>query len=252
MKSMNKVSLKYLLQSAVTLLVFGITALPVVAKDILGTSLPPSADLRYIISAKQSGFNITGTASVKWFNDGKIYNIYADSYAMIVGKILEAKSEGSIDTYGLAPNQFSEKPFRKSSATSTFNRENKEIRFTQSDKHYPITGGEQDRTSIVWHLASVARANANKFKPGSEWEFFVVGPRDAEPWYFTVIQNETISTPLGTLDTVHIFRAPPPDDQGQKLDIWLAPSQNWYPVRIRFTDPNGDYIDQKVESITPK
>jgi hypothetical protein len=257
MKTINtppneKKPLKHLFQSGLLCVALCAAALPAQSKDVLSTSLPPSADLRYVISAKQSGFNISGNATVKWFNDGKAYSIFADSHAMIVGKILEAKSEGRIDRYGLAPNQFYEKPFRKAAATSTFNRDNKQISFTQSENQYPINGGEQDRTSIVWHLASVARANAKKFKAGSEWDFFVVGPRDAEPWRFTVVQNEKITTPLGTFDTVHIFREPPPDDQDQKLDIWLAPSQNWYPVRIRFTDPNGDFIDQKVESITPK
>lgn len=252
MNSSNNRIHTYLRQAALACLVLASTALPVAAKDNLATSLPPSADLRYAITAKQSGFNINGKATVNWFNDGKTYSIFADTHAMIVGKILEAKSEGAIDTYGIAPKQFTEKRFRKAPAVSTFDRDKQEISFTQSDNHYPISGGEQDRTSIVWHLVSVARANPKQFKTGSAWDFFVVGPRDAEPWRFTVVSKDKVKTPLGTLDTVHIFRDPPPDDQKQKLDIWLAPSQNWYPVRIRFTDPNGDYIDQTVESITPK
>ena len=51
---------------------------------------------------------------------------------------------------------------------------------------------------------------------------------------------------------MHIFRAPPPDDQGQKLDIWLAPGQDWYPVRLRFTDPDGDFIEQTLDAVTKK
>lgn len=251
MKPIEKNTVKRIACAAMTCAAL-CAALPAFAKEPPKTDLPPSADLRYNITAKQSGFNITGNATVKWFNDGKNYRIFADTHAMIIGKILEASSEGAIDTHGLAPTRFYEKPFRKPAATSTFDRTGKEISFEQSNNHYPINGGEQDRTSIVWHLVSIARANARQFKPGAEWEFFVVGPRDAEPWRFSVVQNEKIKTPLGDLDTVHIFRAPPPDDKDQKLDIWLAPSQNWYPVRIRFTDPNGDYIDQKVESITPK
>lgn len=222
------------------------------AKEIVATSMPPAADLRYAISAKLSGFTISGNATVKWFQDSKTYSILADTHAMIVGKILDARSDGSIGRYGITPDRFYEKALRKPAATSTFDRDKMEIRFTQSDNHYPITGGEQDRTSIVWHLVSVARANNKTFQPGSVWEYFVVGPRDAEPWRFTVVKNEQLDLPMGTLDTVHVFRDAPPDAAGQKLDIWLAPAQNWYPVRIRFTEPDGDFVDQKVESITPR
>lgn len=249
---MYRTAFKLITQSIIALCMLSGTAAHAQSKDALRASLPPPAELRYTIAAKQSGFNISGRASVQWANDGKTYSVNADSHAMIVGKILEASSTGTVNAFGLVPQQFYEKPFRKAAATSLFDRNKREIHFTQSENRYPINGGEQDRTSITWQLVSIARANPAAFKKGSQWDFFVVGPRDAEPWRFTVVNTEQITTPMGTFDTVHIFRDPPPDDVKQKLDIWLAPSQNWYPVRIRFTDPNGDYIDQKVESITSK
>lgn len=216
------------------------------------TSLPPSAELNYSIQAKQSGLSLNGEALVKWNNNGNSYSVVAETRAMLVGKILDATSEGGIDSFGLAPNRFVEKRFRREASTTTFNRESKTIGFSQSEQNYPLLGGEQDRTSIIWQLISVARANAAQFKNGSEWQFFVAGPRDAEQWTFKVVNREKISTKLGELNTVHIFRAPPPDDQGQKLDIWLAPAQDWYPVRLRFTDPDGDFIEQTLDAITKK
>jgi hypothetical protein len=102
---------------------------------------------------------------------------------------------------------------------------------------------------VIWQLISIARAAQKKFKPGSEWTFFVVGQRDAEPWTFTVIKTEHIETPLGELDALHISRAPPPDSKGQQLEIWLAPSHEWYPARLRFTEENGDVIEQSLAGI---
>ncbi|KAF1047707.1 MAG: hypothetical protein GAK35_00522 [Herbaspirillum frisingense] len=212
-------------------------------------NLPPSAELNYSIQAKQSGLDVKGQGLVKWTNGKTSYSVNTETRAMLLGKILETSSEGAVDSYGLAPDRFVEKRLRRDPSTTTFNREQNKITFTQSSDTFPLQGGEQDRTGITWQLIAIARANAAKMTPGSEWKFFVAGPRDAEQWSFKVVGREKIKTPQGDTDAVHIFRAPPPDDQGQKLDIWLAPKLDWYPVRLKFTDPDGDYIEQVLDSV---
>lgn len=214
--------------------------------------LAPSADLHYSIDARQSGLELKGEAQVNWTSTGNKYSVTAETRAMMIGKILEASSEGTIDKYGLAPARFVEKRFRREASTTTFNRELNTISFTQSSESYPLAGGEQDRTSIIWQLIAVARGAPEKFTNGSEWLFFVAGQRDAEQWSFKVIGREKIKTSLGEVNAVHVFRAPPPDDKSQKLDIWLAPSMEWYPVRLRFTDPDGDFIEQTLDNISKK
>jgi hypothetical protein len=54
------------------------------------------------------------------------------------------------------------------------------------------------------------------------------------------------------LNTLQISKVIKDSSKEQKVDIWLAPSRNWYPVRLRFTEPNGDFIEQTIENITPK
>ena len=213
-------------------------------------NLPPSANLHYAIEAQQSGLQVTGEALVKWTNANNKYSVNAETRAMLVGKILDASSEGEVDAYGLAPNRFVEKRFRREASTTTFNRELRTLQFTQSAETFPLKGGEQDRTSIVWQLISIARSNASQFTNGSQWAFFVAGPRDAEQWNFKVVGREKIKTKQGEVNAVHVLRAPPADNQGQKLDIWLNPAAEWYPVRLRFTDPDGDFIEQTLDNIS--
>ncbi|HEY4317328.1 MAG TPA: DUF3108 domain-containing protein [Herbaspirillum sp.] len=210
---------------------------------------PPSAELHYVIEAKQSGLNLKGDGIVQWKAGQQQYSVHSETIAQLFGKILDARSEGKIDSFGLAPAQYVQKRLRKDATTTTFNADSKTITFSQSDQNYPIVGGEQDRTSIVWQLSSVARAAPAKFTPGSEWKFFVAGETDAEPWTFKVIKREKIVTPKGEFNAVHIFRAPPENSKGQKLDIWLAPSLEWYPVRLRFTDADGEYIEQSLQTV---
>lgn len=212
-------------------------------------SLPPSADLHYKIKAQQSGLTIDGTGQVQWQATNGKFSVSSESRASLFGKVLEAKSVGEVDQFGLAPVTFSDKRFRKDPTTTTFDRQSKTISFSASAATYPIKGGEQDRNSVIWQLISVARGAEGKFKPGSEWRFFVAGQRDAEPWIFKVVKSEKLRTPLGEVNAVHIVRAPPPDAKGQQLDIWLAPAMEWYPARLRFTDPDGEYIEQTLESI---
>ena len=214
------------------------------------TNPAPSADLHYAVSAQQSGLSLKGESLMTWRSSGAAYSIDTETRAALFGKIIESKSEGAIDGFGLAPAAFTEKRLRKQPTTTTFNRTDKAIHFSTSAETYPLRGGEQDRNSAIWQLIAVARANAAAFKPNSTWDFFVAGPRDAEAWVFKVVKEERLATALGEQRAVHINRAPPPDAKGQQLDIWLAPTRDWYPLKIRFTDGDGDFIEQTLDKIT--
>lgn len=213
-------------------------------------NLPPSAELDYKIKAKQKGIPIEGEAVIRWQAAPNRFSATNEARAMLVGKILHAKTEGVVDAYGLSPRSFTEKRFRKEATTTSFDRADKKITFTGSDQSYPIKGGEQDRSSAVWQLISIARAAPAKFRPGASLSFVVAGQRDADQWTFKVVEQEKIRTPLGELNTVHISRLAPPDSKDQHLDIWLAPALEWYPARLRFSDTNGDYIEQTLQKVS--
>ena len=215
--------------------------------------LAPSADLDYTIEARQRGFTLPGEALISWRADTAKYSVQADTKSPLLGKIVENRSEGAVDNYGLAPVQFSEKKMRKQATNTAFNRETKTIGFTDGKLTYPLVGGEQDRASAAWQLVALARATPDKVVPGAAWTFFVAGTHNGEPWTFKVLKREkvTLGGTLGEVEAVHILRAPPEGDKGQTLDIWLAPSLEWYPVRLRFTD-NDDFVEQRLSKITKR
>jgi hypothetical protein len=215
--------------------------------------LAPSADLDYTIEARQRGFTLPGEALISWrAGDGK-YSVQAATKSPLLGKIVENHSEGTVDNYGLAPAQFTEKKMRKAATTTDFNRDTKTIGFTEGTLSYPLVGGEQDRASAAWQLVAFARAAPDKFVAGSTWHFFVAGTHNGEPWTFKVVKREkvTLAGTLGDVDAVHVVRAPADGDKDQTLDIWLAPSLEWYPVRLRFTD-GQDFIEQRLNKITKR
>lgn len=210
--------------------------------------LPPSADLQYSVRASQKGITIDGTAQVQWRASEAAYSIHGESRAFI-GKLLENRSEGKVDAYGLAPATWYEKRFRRDGATTTFDRANKKVTFSIGEKTFPLLGGEQDRASAQWQLAAIARAAPDKMVTGAEWRFFVAGRRDAEAWTFKVIGRDQLKTPLGTLETVHLSKSPPADYPDQKLDLWLAPAMEWYPVKLRLEEDGGEYVEQTIREI---
>jgi len=212
-------------------------------------NLPPSANLNYSILAQQSGLQLNGNAVLKWSSTDSKFKIDTETRAMLIGKILDTKSEGEIDEFGLAPTTYTEKHLRRDATTTSFNHDNKLISFSANANTYPLKGGEQDRNSAIWQLIAVARGAHGKFKEESEWDFFVAGQHDAEAWLFKVDKQEKIRTPLGNLNAVHVVKLPATGSKGQQVDIWLAPSMEWYPVRLRYTEPNGDYIEQVLDSV---
>lgn len=212
--------------------------------------LPPSADLHYELQARQRGFSLKGEAIVTWrAGDGK-YNIKAESKVPVLGTITDDRSSGAIDAWGLAPSEFVEKRMRKDPTTATFDRDAKSLSFSESKQVYRLKGGEQDRVSITWQLAAVARAAGDKFKAGSKWPFFVAGRRDAESWVFEVVRREKVRTGLGEVDAVLVSRQPVADKKEQSLEIWLAPQHEWYPVKLRYQEGEKEQIEQTLSTVT--
>jgi hypothetical protein len=222
---------------------------PVVKRPV---DVPPPADLSYAIRAQVKGIALAGEARISWRAGEGSYSVSNVSRSAMLGKILENRSEGKIDAFGLAPLQFTEKRFRKEQSTARFDRDEKVLSFSGDKQTYPLQGGEQDRGSVQWQLAAVARAAPDKMTVGSEWPFFVAGRRDAEPWVFKVVRREALKTGLGTLQTVHFIKVLAPDSEEQRLDLWLAPSLEWYPVKLRFSDGEGEFVEQTLEKIAKK
>ncbi len=214
--------------------------------------LPPSADLHYELQARQRGFSLKGEAIVTWRAGSGKYSVVAESRLPVLGTITDDRSSGAVDAYGLAPAEFIEKRMRKDPTTTSFDREARALRFSESKKVYALKGGEQDRASITWQLAAVARGAGERFKAGSEWPFFVAGRRDAETWVFKVLKREKVRTGLGEVEAVLVARQPLPDKQDQTLEVWLAPQHEWYPVKLRFADGDKEQVEQTLNTLTKR
>lgn len=212
-------------------------------------SPPPSVELQYDVKKIARDGNPTyGHGTISWQTRGTNYIIHGDAGILFI-TALTFKSEGVIDDFGIAPVLYSEKRFRKSETNTHFQRERNIISFSASETSYPREGGEQDRASIIWQLSGIGRGDSEKFVPDAEFGIFVAGVRDGEIWPIRVIGQEDIEAGIGKINTWHVVRIPKPGSYDHRLDIWLAPQHEWYPVKLRYTEANGDTLDMLLSDM---
>ncbi|MDR5741724.1 DUF3108 domain-containing protein [Caballeronia sp. LZ029] len=202
-------------------------------------SVPPSGELRYD-TLVNGVMNQTGT--IHWINDSQHYEMVVSIPLPFVGPYVYS-SKGHIDGFGIAPEQYSEQRGRRAADIAIFNRETKQIVYTKTPQSQPLTDGAQDRFSVVMQLASLVRGAPDKYKPGVTRQFSVADNDSNEIWPIETVGDETVQARGGFTTARHFTRLPRKEGDRRKLDIWLAPSIGWLPVRILQTEPNGMQIE---------
>jgi hypothetical protein len=202
-------------------------------------SVPPTGDLRYD-TLVNGMMNQTGT--IHWSNDGQHYEMIVSIPLPFVGPYVYS-SKGHIDGFGIAPEQYSEQRGRRAADIAIFNRETKQIVYTKTPQSQPLADGAQDRFSVVMQLASLVRGAPDKYKPGVTRQFSVADNDSNEIWPIETVGDETVEARGGFTTARHFTRLPRKEGDRRKLDIWLAPSIGWLPVRILQTEPNGMQIE---------
>jgi len=214
-------------------------------------ALPPSAKFELDVKRKDAdGTNWSGSASIGWESDGATYKATQEvGISLLIArvKLLEVNSEGTINEFGIAPAKFSEKRRNRSATATHFNQQEQKITFSASERSVPLAPGAQDRATVLFQLAGIGRADVNQF--GKPMDILVGEDRNAQVYSFQLVGEDELETKMGKLVTWHLARPPKPGSYSAKLDIWLAPSLDWYPVQIRNTEGNGAVTTQTVTRI---
>jgi hypothetical protein len=184
--------------------------------------------------------NQTGT--IHWVHEGPRYEMVVSIPIPFVGPYVYS-SHGHIDSFGIAPEQYSEQRGRRAADVTVFNRESKQLVYTRTPTSQPLADGAQDRFSVFMQLASLVRGSPDKYKPGVARQFSVADNDSNEIWSFETIGDETIQARGGSTGARHFTRLPRREGDRRRIDVWLAPSLGWLPARIVQTEPNGLQIE---------
>lgn len=232
------------------------TGAPQVAASAAGTASAPLAQafdwplstrLRYRLTGHYRG-PVDGQAQVEWLRQGQRYQVHLEvsvgpPFAPLVARRMS--SDGDLGDEGLAPRRYEEETrvafanprrVRMSFAAGTVTLAN--------GTEVPRPAGVQDTASQFVHLTWLFTTQPARLVPGGAIELPLALPRRVEPWMYDVVAAETVHTPAGAFEAVHVKPrrvARPGGDL--TAEAWFAPSLQHLPVRIVIRQDAETFVD---------
>jgi hypothetical protein len=223
-----------------------------VAQDKVATGVqhayPDSVRLEYDIKGLASGFPYRANADLRWVTDGKTYEARMQVSHFLLGTNTQT-SVGTITAQGLTPTRFTSK-FRDE-VVVRFDRDKNKITFNTDMPESPLLPGAQDQASVFLQAASTVAAAPGRYPMGSTLSYQTIGARTVENWTFTVGATEKLTLPGGEVTALRLWREAA-NENDAKGEVWLAPSMQYLPVRIRLTKSSNEMIDQQWRSTATK
>lgn len=211
-------------------------------------SIPGSVRLQYKLTGLSRNLNYHANGEMTWLREGNRYEASMVVRAFLLGS-RSLSSVGEVTADGLAPKRFSDKS--RSELAAHFDADKGKITFSANRPDAVWQRGAQDRLSVFFQLAGLLAGQPGGFPAGSKIPIYTVGPRDADIWAFTVESEEALTLPTGEIRALRLSRDPKREFD-QKVEAWFAPSLAYWPVRIKITQSNGDFVDQQLSgSSTP-
>lgn len=215
-------------------------------------SPPPPAELSFnAIGVRKDGSSLSGSGTMSWRHDGQRYTLDTE-ISVLVFTLAKNRSEGELGALGIAPNLYIEKRFGRSETNTHFQQQARLISFSASTATIPTNGGEQDRGSWIWQLASLGRGNPSKFETGLDMEMSVASAKGVDAWRIRVSGKEQLKLPDGEVSAWRLSVVPGAQSFDKQFDLWLAPERQWYPVRLLHEDKNGNRVELSLTKISVK
>ena len=208
-------------------------------------ALPGSAELKYKATGLSKGLTYHANTALAWYHDGTSYNVRMTLSAFLVGSFVWS-SAGQVNAQGLAPTRFAEK--KRSEVAAHFEPDKGQIIFSANTPNAPWITGAQDRATVFIQMAGMLAGDPAAFPTGSSLSLYTVGPRSADVWTFVVEPVEVVNLPAGDMPALKLVRKPR-DEYDNKVELWLAPSLGYLPVRSKVTQADGAFVDQQLSDV---
>lgn len=197
--------------------------------------------MKYDIKGEVKGFPYFANGELLWLHDTKTYDARLEISHFLLGSRVQT-SKGKLGGQGLEPVRFGDKV--RSEVAAHFERSKGKVSFSANTPDAPLLPGAQDQLSVFVQLSAMLGGEPNRFASGTDIPFQAVGPRSSEMWVFRVGDLERLTLPGGEISAVHLSRAPV-GEYDPRVEVWLAPTMAYLPVRLRLTQSNGDFVEQQ-------
>ena len=179
-------------------------------------------------------------------HDGRTYAITSEGKGrgiLALFGVLKRTSRGHITPQGLRPDEFRDERPGGWVASAKFDWNARSVTQERKGKSetLPMQGNARDPLSLAYSFAFVP-------PKGKEYDVTRADGRGLTPFRFSVIGTETLATPAGEMQTLHIAKLRDgPEDKA--TDIWFAAERDFLPVRVLVVDSDGTRSDQIVTRI---
>lgn len=228
-------------------------ALAASASADAGFEWPPSTRLSYSVTGQFRG-PVEGQARVEWLREGPRYEVHMDvsvgpPFAPLFAR--RVSSEGLITPEGLRPRRYDEETralLRETRRLTVWLDEDR-VRLPDGGP-VPRPPGVQDSASQFVQMTWLFITGPERLVPGSSLELMLALPRRVEPWVYEVVGRETLPTPVGEVEAVHV-RPRRTGRPGSELtpELWVAPSLQYLPVRMLIRRDAETWIDLMIERL---
>ncbi|HJV96715.1 MAG TPA: DUF3108 domain-containing protein [Albitalea sp.] len=212
---------------------------------------PASTRVSYVLTGNYRG-EIHGSAQVEWVRVGLHYQMHLD---VIVGlpfmPLLSRRmtSDGELTPAGLFPLRYDEESKigfgERRRVTMVFEPDAVVLANGQRRERWP---GVQDTASQFVQLTYLFTNQPQLLTPGTVIEMPLALPRRVDRWVYDVLGAETLDTPIGAVEGVHLKPRPLARRGGDlSAEIWFAPSLHYLPARIRIQQDDETYIDLLIK-----
>jgi uncharacterized protein DUF3108 len=157
---------------------------------------------------------------------------------------LKQQSEGVVTDQGLKPYrytyQYGNDASKLQHAEFDWRAGKLTLQYDNKTKTQPLMAGTQDLLSFMYQFMFVP--------PLAQMELSITNGKNLDSYHYAFDGEETLSTKMGDLRTLHISRTRGSSDE--KTELWLATDYYNLPVKIRQTDKDGSVIEQLATRIS--
>ena len=162
--------------------------------------------------------------------------------SLVIPDLLQT-SDGYFDEFGLQPAhylyQFGNKKDKTFSADFNWRSKKLTLHSQKGDQTFDLQDGTQDLLSFTYQFMFVP--------PLQNMQLSITNGKKLGVYDYTFEGEETLTTKLGDIKTVHISRMA--SEGEKKTDLWLALDYQHVPVKIRETSGNGKMYELVITSL---
>ena len=209
---------------------------------------PADTRLTYQLSGDFRG-PLYGDAHVQWQREGAKYQVRLDVRIQLFGTQV-ITSQGEVTPEGLVPRAYEElRPGKR-----RFAQLGTEVIVLESGRTLPRPPGVQDTASQFVEFSQRFATGKEVLQVGRSVSVWLARPGGLDQWTYDIVDRVMLRTPqLGEVEAFHLKPRSIPNPRGNiTAEMWIAPSLQYLPVRIRVVMGNEAWLDLMVDRIEQK